>query len=229
MKEDSFDFESFEKELEELEEAEREIDLLFQDMDEAGEWLDMLSDLKDTTTAFNLNMKSLYKAIPNEGKLENNFLLGILLVGIFSAYESFIHEFFDACCNKSSYIKMAMTNINKLEKNDLKQLKLKIDCTEGFLKERLKKTTLHDPIQIARISLVFFNLHMPILKEDDTKKLLKQRNLFTHHGGIYNGKQIEIKVEYVFGVYNVMYKLVNEYLNSIRKVADLSLEKLNPK
>lgn len=221
MEEDDFDFEAFEKE---LEEDNRELDLLFQKMDDACEWMDVFSDLECTINAFNSNMSSLRQAIPSEEKHDNNFHLGILLVGIISAYESFIHDFFDVCCNKSSYMKMAITNIDKLEDKDRNYLRLKVNSTEGFLRGRLKKATLHDPIQIARLSLVFFNLRMPILKLEHTEKLLEQRNLFTHHGGISNGKQIEIKVENVLGVYNAIYKLVNEYINSISKDADLCLK-----
>jgi len=221
MEEDDFDFEAFEKE---LEEDQREIDLLCQKIDDAFEWMDVFSDLESTINTFNSNMISLRQAIPSEEKHDNNFYLGILLVGVVSAYESFIHEFFDVCCNKSSYMKMAITNIDKLEDKDRNYLRLKVSSTESFLRERLKKATLHDPIQIARLSLVFFNLRMPILKLEHTEKLLEQRNLFTHHGGISNGKQIEIKAEYVLRVFNVVYKLVNEYINSIKKDADLCLE-----
>ena len=118
---------------------------------------------------------------------------------------------------------MAITNIDKLTEKDRNYLRLKADSTEDFLRERLKAVTLHDPVQIARLSLVFFNLQMPILKPDHTEKLLKQRNLFTHHGGVLNGKQLKIEPEYVLGLYKVVYKLINGYIETIKNDADSSL------
>lgn len=215
---EDFDWEAFEKE---CEEDQRELDELNQKMDEAFEWIDVFWELDDKLTAFNENMESLYQGITSAKQQENNrFLNGILLVGVVSSYESFVHDFFDACCTKQGYIAKALLNIDKLGDKDRKYLRLKIGMSEDSLKKRLKKVTLHDPIQIANIAELLFGLKMPILRQDQAEKLLGQRNLFTHHGGVSGDESVEITSEYLLGAYNVIYRLINGYVGAIKGHAD---------
>lgn len=176
-----FDFEEFERE---CEQHEKEMDTLNAQLDNAFEWMGFLFDLQSSTERFNENMNSLNLGIESQKKESepNYFLYGTLLIGIISAYEGFIHELFNACCNKTDYIKDALLNIKKLTNEDTLHLKIstKKTLSEGELKQKLLRATLHDPIQISRLSERLFGLKMPTIKNDFSKKLLELRNAFTH-------------------------------------------------
>lgn len=215
---EDFDREVFDKT---LEEDQREYDELDKKIDGAFEWMDVFFELDDKLTTFNENMESLYQGIVSAKQQKNNrFLNGILLVGIVSSYENFVHDFFDTCCNKQEYIAKATLNIDKLGDKDRNYLRLKVGISEDSLKKQLKKVTLHDPMQIANIAEQLFGLKMPILRREHAEKLLEQRNLFTHHGGISNGESVKITSHYLLRVYNVIYKLINGYVGAIKSHAD---------
>lgn len=221
---EDFDWEAFDKELEaDL----REMEALEQKIEVGFEWLDVFTDLMEKLNTFNSNMESIHQGIllfSKRNKPSGNFMNGIILVGIVSAYESFIHDFFHICCSKPGYVKLAVANINKLSDKDRNYLRLKHNSSEECLISALKKATLHDPIQVARISLALFDLEMPILRQEHTERLLEQRNLFTHHGGLHNGKSVEINIEYVLGVYSVVFRLINGYINAIKDHAEHYLD-----
>jgi len=189
--------------------------------DEGFEWLDILNELSDKLEVFNQNMESLNQGITNAYKQKNSYFLnGVLLVGVISAYESFVHEFFNLCCSKQTYIANALKNVDRLENKDRNHLRLKAQVSEEDLSNRLRKATLHDPIQIANISRILFGLKMPVLEKEYNEKLLKIRNLFTHNGGLLDGKPINMTTEYVTHAYELIYELINAYVYTIKKDAD---------
>ncbi len=215
MTEDLDEFEDFD--WEEFEDDQRELDELDKKIDGAFEWIDVFFELEDKLTTFNENMESLYQGIVSAEQQKNSrFLNGILLVGVVSSYESFVHDFFDICCTKQEYIAKAVLNIDKLGDKDKNYLRLKVGMSEDDLKKRLKKVTLHDPIQIANIAALLFGLKMPVLKQAHTERLLEQRNLFTHHGGVSDSESVEITSGYLLGAYNVIYRLINGYVGAIK-------------
>ncbi|MCG7571620.1 hypothetical protein MHM89_17110 [Pseudoalteromonas sp. CNC9-20] len=223
---ENFDWETFD---EEMEADLREIEVLEQQIEEGFEWVDVFVDLEEKLNKFNSNMESIYQGIVSlndKNKPSGAFLNGMLLVGIVSAYESFVHDLFDGCCRKKSYISRAVSNVDKLTEKDRVHLRLKKNNTEEYLAKCLKKATLHDPVQIARISLALFDLKMPILRFDHTEKLLEERNVFTHHGGYLNGQPIDMKLGYVLNVYKVIYQLINGYIDAIKGHVDLCLGEL---
>jgi len=227
MTEDLDEFEDFDWEAidNELEDDLLELDELYKKMDEAFEWMDVFFELEDKLTTFNENMESLYQGIVSAEQQKNSrFLNGILLVGVVSSYESFVHDFFDICCTKQEYIAKAVLNIDKLGNKDKNYLRLKVGMSEDSLKKRLKKVTLHDPVQIANIAALLFGLKMPILKQAHTEKLLEQRNLFTHHGGVSDGESVDITSSYLLGVYDAIYRLINGYVSAIKSHADKFME-----
>ena len=222
-----FDFEDFERE---CEQHEKEMDTLNTQLDNAFEWMDLLCDLQSSVEKFNENMNSLNLAIESQ-KSEpelNHFLYGTLLIGIISAYEGFIHELFNACCNKTDYIKNALLNIKELSKKDAKHLKIstKKPPSEDGLKQKLLKATLHDPIQISRLSDKLFGLKMPTIKNEFSKKLLDIRNAFTHNNGYLGGEYVKPSYHDVKTVHHLFIALINGYVNSITKNSDVDLESM---
>ncbi|QYJ77514.1 hypothetical protein [Shewanella acanthi] len=220
-----FDFEEFERE---CELHEKEMDILNAEIDNAFEWIDLLFELKSSVERFNENMNSLNEAIEsqkNESDL-NSFLYGTLLVGIISVYEGFIHELFSACCNKTDYIKLALSNIKKLNDKDANYLKISSQKTlsEDELKQKLLRATLHDPIQISRLSDALFGLKMPTIKNDFSKKLLDLRNAFTHNNGYLGGQYVKPSHQDVKTVHYLFVALINGYVNSITKSSEVDLE-----
>jgi len=214
------------KAIEELyEEAQSEIDADNDKIDELLGWLDVFCDLECALKAFNSNMSSLFRAISTEiqqEKQEGDFLSGTLLVGVVSAYEGFIQSLFQLLCNNSNFMKMAIGNVRKLEEKDLNQLRLSKNkqYSEKTLKDKIKKATLHDPRQVSRLSLVFFHLKFPSLNQKDIEKILKQRNIFTHHGGISNGQQEKITPRYILDISNNINSLINGYVKGIKKYSE---------
>ncbi|GLZ21342.1 hypothetical protein [Burkholderia plantarii] len=221
---DDFDWDAFNKE---MEANEQELENLFQNLDTLFDWLDVFASLEKTTQQFNSNMESINQGISllsRQNKPNENYLNGIFLVGIVSAYESFIHDFFDILCRNQRYISLALVNLDKLSNKDKNHLRLKKNISEDHLISSLKKATLYDSVQVARISEALFDLRIPILKKDHTEKLLEQRNIFTHHGGLSDGKPVEIRLEYVISVYDVILKLINGYINKTKEHADRHLD-----
>lgn len=189
------------------------------------DYYDILCDLKEKLDVFISNIEAIRQGIlsfDNKTEVSQNFLNGTFLVGFVSAYEGFIHDYFEVCCSKKKYIQLALANIENLEKKDLRQLRLQSvkKRTEAYLKKRLTESTLHDPVQIARISLVLFNLKMLELDNDEAKQLLDQRNIFTHNGGLSDGKPLEITREYLISIYHAIYTLINSYFSAMKDHAD---------
>jgi len=207
------------------EEDQSEIDADGEKIDKLLEWQDVFCDLESALKVFNSNMRSLSRAISTEiqqEKQEGDFLSGTLLVGVVSAYEGFIQSLFKLLCNNSKFMKMAIGNVRNLEKKDLKQLRLSKnkEYSEKDLKGKIKKATLHDPLQVSRLSLVFFHLKFPSLNQKNIEKLLKQRNLFTHHGGTSGGQQEKIDPKYIRDISNNINSLINSYVKNIKKALD---------
>jgi len=203
----------------------RELAIFDNFTDTANEWIDVLFELVDKLKIFNQNMKSLKLGITHACNQKNNYFLnGVLLVGVVSAYESFVHDFFNICCSKQTYIANALKNVDRLGNKDRNHLRLKAQVSEEDLSERLRSATLHDPIQIAKISNILFGLKMPVLEEKYNRELLERRNLFTHNGGFLDGKPIDMTTEYLTHSYEQIYSLINAYVNAVREDADKFLE-----
>lgn len=222
-----FDLDEFERECEQFD---KEMSALYSQLDNAFEWIDLYTDLQSSVERFNANMNSLKLAIEQHKNVSslNPFLYGTLLVGVISAYEGFIHELFNACCNKTDYIKKALSNINKLNGGDINRLKLRTKkiCSEDDVKNILLKATLHDPSQISRLSEVLFGLKMPTIENEISKKLLEIRNAFTHNNGYLGGEYVKPSYYDTKTVHHLYATLVNGYVNSINKHADVDLKSI---
>jgi hypothetical protein len=221
---DDFDFEEFERE---CEQQEKEIDFLITQMDNGFDLIELLLNLESSVERFNENMNSLNQVIESQKSefSKNSFLYGILLAGIISAYEGFIHELFDACCNKKDYVNKALLNINKLTLRDSNYLKLKIKekISEEDFKQKLLQATLYDPIQINRITDILFGLKMPAVDSKLFDNLIKLRNAFTHNNGYLGGEYVKLNYQDIKNVYIIFNNLINGYVNSILKESDLNL------
>ncbi|WP_462174373.1 hypothetical protein [Pseudoalteromonas xiamenensis] len=112
-----FDFEDFERECEEFE---KELSAIESHIDSAFEWIDLLFELQEAVERFNVNMSSINKVADyiKDAQSQENFVCGTLLSGVVSAYEGFVHELFNACCQKSEYIDRAKTRISNLSEKE---------------------------------------------------------------------------------------------------------------
>jgi hypothetical protein len=220
---DEFDLDIFDREFDELN---NEMEVIYAQMDDAVEWMDILIDLESKVEQFNTNMQSIASSFPVilNKEHDNSFLIGTLLVGVISAYEGFIHDLFYICCNRSKYLNKALLCIGDLCDKDKNYLKVKVGVSEVNFKKMLLKATLHDPIQIARLSEKLFGLKMPTFNKEHTSRLLNIRNAFTHNNGFLNGTAIKLTKVEILNVHQAFIKLVNGYVNSIIKEANTHLE-----
>lgn len=199
-----------------------EIDEESKKIDDLMEWVDILLELADKLVDFNANMDSIHQGIIGASNNEDNnyhFLNGTLLVGLVSAYENFVHDFFDSCCDNKDLLIMAVSAIDKLNSSDKKHLRLNVakeKLNEVYLRSMLKRVTLHDPIQIARISEVLFGLKMPMLEISYVEKLLSQRNAFTHRGGFSDGEKLDVRFNYLVKIHDDIYMLINGYVEAMQ-------------
>jgi hypothetical protein len=64
---------------------------------------------------------------------------------------------------------------------------------------------------------MLFGLELPNLGNDYTRKLLEQRNQFTHNSGFHNGERIKVDAwDDVLFAYNSMANLILTYSETIR-------------
>lgn len=208
-----FDFDSMDEDL-------AEIDRLSGLVDEAFEWWGVFLDLQTLTEQFQNDLHSLKLGaiIPKkQTEKDNSFLYGTLLSGIISLYEGFVHDLLDICLNKDDFMNKALENISRLEPNDQGYLKIRKNGSGEELRLKLKKATLHDPIQIARIVGALFNLPFPRPRDEFIIKVLEIRNNFTHNNGKLNGEKISLSVSDFLVVFRFFDSIVAAYLSKLVK------------
>lgn len=215
-----FDWEENERE---LDEALKEIDYWGKQLEEGGEWIDLLLSMEGTLLRFKENMESLsiaFPALDSSEEKNNQFLCGVMMVGIVSAYESVVHDLFSIILNKSSHSELAVSQIQNLSKKDKYHLKLKSCKTDEELRAALSRATLHDPNQIARLSMVLFNVPLPSLPESFCAKLLRIRNDYSHNGGYDGGKKHKLSPTVVLEMFRFIMDLVSTYNDAVLQHAD---------
>lgn len=227
MNDNCWEFRDFEKEFEEMD---RECKLIFSHMDELFDWLGVLQDIQVEVARYNSNVTDLKAAfaVLDDNECRSPFLAGTLLVGVVSAYEAFIHGLFEACCNKTEFMNIAVANMGNLCDSDRAHLKLKKKETAVSLRNKLNRATLHDPLQMARLSMVLFRLAMPSLGTSETNLLLEIRNTFTHRNGIRSGKPVFLMKSGLLSVFNALDYLVNGYVETLLGKAELASQQEFP-
>lgn len=221
---DEFDFDSLDEDL-------AEIDRLSGLVNETFEWWVVLLDLQYLTAQFHNNLRSLKLGaiIPKEQtRKDNSFLYGTLLSGVISIYEGFVHDLLDACLNKDEFMNNAIANISALDPKDQGYLKIKQNGSGKDLRIQLKKATLHDPIQIARIVDALFKLPFPKPRDELIIKILKVRNAFTHNNGKINDKKITLTVHDFLGVFDMFDEIVAAYLDKLVNMGNDFMEQNRP-
>ncbi|APC14613.1 hypothetical protein BLL42_02260 [Pseudomonas frederiksbergensis] len=220
-----FDWDENERE---LEAALRDMDFWGGQVEESGEWVSLLLSMQDKLFQFKDNMESISISFPvmeSSAEKSSQFLCGVMMVGIVSAYEGFVHDLFSVILDKSSHAELAVSQIEKLNDKDKAYLKLKGCQSYEVLKAALSRATLHDPNQIARLSSVLFNVILPSLPDDFCAKLLRIRNDYSHNSGYDGHKKHKLSPLMVVDVFNFIMGLVGSYADIILQYADLFLKK----
>ncbi|MEL4418981.1 hypothetical protein [Shewanella algae] len=210
---EEFNFDSMDEDL-------AEIDRLYGLVDEAFEWWGVFLDLQYLTEQFQNDLRSLKLGviIPKEQtEKDNSFLYGTLLSGVISLYEGFVHDLLEVCLNKDDFMNNAVANISRLDSKDQGYLKIRKNGSGEELRGKLKKATLHDPIQIARIVNALFKLPFPRPRDEFIIKVLEIRNAFTHNNGKLNGEKISLSVSDFLFVFHFFDSIVAAYLDKLVK------------
>ncbi|NMD50875.1 hypothetical protein HG547_04415 [Shewanella sp. DNRA4] len=221
MEFDEFDFDPLDEEL-------AEIDRMAALTNEAFEWWIVLLDLKSLTEQFQNNLRSLKQGaiIPTKELIreDNSFLYGTLLSGVISAYEGFVHDLLDACLRKDAFMDNAIANISKLDPKDQGYLKIKKNGNAKDFKIKLRETTLHDPIKVARIAEALFGLPFPKPSNGLIIKILEIRNAFTHNNGKVKDEKIILTINDFLSALDIFDEIVIAYLNELVNAGNYFME-----
>jgi len=172
--------------IDELENDAKEIDDLYFELETHFKWFDIVVELKGVSKKFISNMDSLssiYEAI--SAKTDNSFLIGTLWSGVLSAYEGFVHDFFDLLLSNQIHSEEATKKSSTLEKKISSQLRIKDKKSISTEQLRIvfRKATLNNPINGAKLANHLFNTNIPLIDEETIEAALKIRNAFTHNNG----------------------------------------------
>lgn len=191
-------------------------------IDIANEWGAVFHKLADPVERFISNMNSIKSILKHlEGsELSNDFINGVLFVGIFSAYEGLIHEMFEIYCEMKNISADAQKKITALdnEAKDLLQFFLKKHRNKP-LAESLTEITLHDPYRISCLSALF-GIKTPTLDKENYDLMWEKRNIFAHHAGTKKGETISIDSHYVFLVHEKFLQLIDGYIDAFTNFSD---------
>lgn len=172
--------------IDELDNDAKEIDDLCFELETHFEWLDIVVEWQGVSEKFISNMESLssiYEAI--SARIDNSFLIGTLWSGVLSAYEGFVHDFFDLLLSKKIHSEEASKKSLTLEEKISIQLRIKDKKSISTEQLRIifRKATLNNPINGAKLANHLFNANIPLIDEETIKEALKIRNDFTHNNG----------------------------------------------
>lgn len=194
-----------------------EIDELQQMAEEYVELLSYSNDIIFAVNKFNANINQIDELIKLAIKNNNSYLNGLLLIGIISAFEGFIHEVLKVSCDKPIYISKAMKRLNSLPISEIKKFHtLKNVKDEVTLKERLLANNFNDPVKINRVSKILFGFSAPEIDEIYTRELIDKRNALIHNNGFYNGCYLNISLPEIKKSYEHYFSAVNDYVNEIK-------------
>lgn len=209
------DFDDFDECLKELERAEAEFDAIYVLIDEGFEWYALLEEIAQHTEEFISQSAQLKKGvlITFVKKDEDlSFLVGNLISGILSLYESFVHNVLNSCLNKNSYVEHALGNLDKLEKGYKRKLRIgQENCDVKKLRDALQSATLNDPEVIRNLSLQLFDLNLPAPDTQIYKRIKEIRNAYTHNGGKLNGQQYKLTGKDFLIVHKIFDDLIGSY------------------
>ncbi|NWC90310.1 hypothetical protein [Pseudomonas reactans] len=217
--EDEFDIDESMRELDALEAEIQEL-LRFEEIqsaayDKAFAWWDVVDGSPSILKRYKSSIVSLEKMFPTlSDSPEDRFSRGTLLVGLVSAYEGLVHDFFLLCCQSYALATKAASNLKNLLPEDKSYLGLKVDCPRDELILKLKKKTFHDPTQVARLCNVLFELPLPKAHEKEVlyyNALLKARNSYTHNGGYEDGKEYKVSMKTLRFSFKYFHMLADSY------------------
>lgn len=217
--EDEFDLDESMRELDaldaEIQEFLRLEEIQSAAFDQAFAWWDVVDGLPSIFERYKSSIASLEKMFPSlSDSPADRFSRGTLLVGLVSAYEGLVHDFLLLCCHSYALATKAASNLKNLEPEDKSYLGLKVDCPRDALILKLKKKTFHDPMQLARLCNVLFELPLPRAHEKEVlyyKALLKARNSYTHNGGYEDGKEFKVSMKTLRISFKYFHKLADSY------------------
>ncbi|HFG1793154.1 TPA: hypothetical protein ACGF1Q_003451 [Vibrio cholerae] len=219
-----------EKSLEEIENAEKEIDKVFAELYEASEWVDLAFDLDEVFSRFIENMESLacvFEAIERSDK-RNYFLIGTLWSGVLGAYEGFVHDLFERLLKKEAYLEQAVKNVPNLSEKDKSYLRLNckkvIDKAE--LETQLRRATLHEPNQIARLVNALFGISVPTVCKVEVERALSIRNAYIHNNGFNQGRNlVKLDLSSLKEFHYVIDYLISCFVHELKREIDCYLQK----
>lgn len=207
------------------EEILNEVDELNKLVDEFSELLCYSNDITFAVEQFNINIKKIEVFIKFASENNNSYLNGLLLIGIISAFEGFIHEVLKVSCDKPIYISKAMKRLSSLPIGEIEKFHtLKNVKDEITLKKRLLENNFNDPVKINRVSKVLFGFSAPEIDEIYTRELIDKRNALIHNNGFYNGCYLNISLLEINKSYEHYFLAVNDYVSEIEK----HLENISP-
>jgi hypothetical protein len=206
--------------IDELEKDAKEYDALNFELKTHFEWLDIITELNEVYNKFISNMDSLssvYDAISVE--TDNVFLIGILWSGVLSAYEGFVHDFFDLLLSKQIHAEEATKKSSSLEKNISNQIRIKNNKSTSpeILRDLFRKATLNDPTKVAKLANQLFKTNIPLIDEETVARALNIRNAFTHNNGGVVVSQSDLE-QFHKKIYDLVSYFIDEILSQAEKI-----------
>lgn len=220
----------------ELEEHLAELDILEKEMDqhsalmnEAGEWLGLAFDVAEDLNRFIENMESLFSVFEVIEKSEkgNYFLIGTLWSGVLGAYEGFVHDLFERLLGKEAYLEHAVKNVPNLSDKDKNYLRLNQKKSIGKveLETQLRRATLHEPNQIARLVNILFGISVPTVCEAQVERALNIRNAYIHNNGFDQGTRVEVDLASLKEFHHVIDDLISHFAYELQREMNFFLKK----
>ncbi|GHT95655.1 hypothetical protein FACS1894116_11510 [Betaproteobacteria bacterium] len=183
IEDDDFELNQF---MDELEKESKEIDEISSELENHFEWHDILIGLNEISRKFVSNMDSLssiYESISDT--IDNSFLIGTLWSGVLSAYEGFVHDFFDLLLSNRIHSQEAIDKSASLEKGISNQIRLNKNKSISVeeLRSLFRKATLNNPNKGAALANHLFKTNIPEIDEKIVLSVLEIRNAYTHNNG----------------------------------------------
>lgn len=207
---DDFELNQF---MDELEKDSNEIDQICSGLESLFEWHSILIDLHEISRKFVSNMDSLssiHESISDT--IDNSFLIGTLWSGVVSAYEGFVHDFFDLLLSNQIHSQEAIEKSASLDKGISDQIRLNKNKSVSVeeLRSLFRKATLNNPNNGAALANHLFKTNIPKIDERAMSSALEIRNAYTHNNG-----GIEVSLSSLEQFHDEIDTVVSLFINEI--------------
>lgn len=184
-KTDNYEDDEFDRELEKIEEIEKNLDLLYQQIDTSFDWLSLYQNMPPVIERFNRNIQSIdfaAKTLTNKNENKEYFLIGTLMGGVISAYEGMVHEFVDLLINSKIFTETEI--IKKIQSRGIIRIEKGEELNRDSIAALLRNETLNHPNRVGKLLTVVFGFKLKKRDEKQFTQLIKMRNSFTHNNGV---------------------------------------------